>query len=185
MAKKGIRYAVFATRTETVGTGGAITVAYSNGTNISPVVTFNGSINTSSQKDYGDDIVVDVDNSVTGGTLSVELNNDEDAIYTMLLGHSKDTTSAEIAFSSEDVAPYIGVGAIGKSGNEWVGKWYPKVQFHEPADDNQTKQENVTFGHITLEGDILIPDDGIWKERKTFADLAAAKTWLNGKAGIS
>ena len=185
MAKKGIRYAVFATRTETVGTGGAITVTYSNGTNISPVVTFNGSIATSNQKDYGDDIVVDVDNSVTGGTLSVELNNDEDEIYTMLLGHSKDSQSNEISFASEDVTPSVGVGAIGKRANEWVGKWYPKVQFHEPNDDNTTKQENVTFGHITLEGDILVPEDGVWKERKTFSDLATAKTWLNGKAGIS
>lgn len=185
MAKKGIRYAVFATRTEATSAGGVVTVTYSNGTNISPVVTFNGSVNTSNQKDYGDDVVQEVDNSVTGGTLSVELNNDEDDIYTMLLGHTKDSTSSEIAFSSEDTIPYVGVGAIGKSGSEWVGKWYPKVQFHEPNDDNQTKQENVTFGHVTIEGEILIPDDGNWKVRKTFDTLAAAKTWLNGKAGIS
>lgn len=184
MAKKGIRYAVFATRTETVSEG-TTTVTYSNGANISPVVTFNGSINASNQKDYGDDIVQEVDNSVTGGTLSVELNNDEDDIYTMLLGHSQDSTSSEIAFDEEDVTPYIGVGAIGKSGSSWVGKWYPKVQFKEPNDDNQTKQENVTFGHISLEGEILVPEDGTWKVRKTFDSLAAAKTWLNGKAGIS
>lgn len=185
MAKKGIRYAVFATRTETVGTGGTVTVEYSNGTNISPVVTFNGSVNTSTQKDYGDDVVQEVDSSVTGGTLSVELNNDEDAIYTMLLGHSKDTNSSEISFAADDVVPYIGVGAIGKSGTGWSAKWYPKVQFREPNDDNQTKQENVTFGHITLEGEILVPEDGIWKVRKDFATLTEAKTWLNGKAGIS
>ena len=127
----------------------------------------------------------EVDNSVTSGTLSVELNNDEDEIYTMLLGHSKDTQSSEISFADDDVAPYVGVGAIGKSGTGWVSKWYPKVQFKEPNDDNQTKQGNVTFGHVTLEGEILVPDDGVWKERKTFATLTEAKTWLNGKAGIS
>lgn len=184
MAKKGIRYAVFATRTETVS-GGSTVVSYSNGANISPVVTFNGSVNSSNVKDYGDDIVQEVDNTVTGGTLSVELNNDEDAIYTLLLGHSKDSTSSEISFNETDTTPFVGVGAIGKSGNAYVGKWYPKVQFKEPNDDNQTKQESVTFGHITLEGDILIPEDGVWKIRKEFDSLSGAKTWLNGKANIS
>ena len=184
MAKKGIRYAVFATRTETESNG-SVTVTYSGGKNISPVVTFNGSINSSSAKDYGDDIVQEVDNSVTGGTLSVELNNDEDDIYTMLLGHSKDASTSEISFAETDVAPFIGVGAIGKSGNNWVGKWYPKVQFKEPNDDNQTKQETVTFGHITVEGEILIPQDGKWKIRKEFSSFDSAKTWLNTKAGIS
>ena len=185
MAKKGIRYAIFATRTETVGTGGAVTATYSNGKNVSPVVTFNGAINSSNVKDYGDDVVQDVDTSVNSGTLTVELNNDVDDIYTMLLGHSKDQTSSEVAFMETDIAPFIGVGAIGKSGNEWVGKWYPKVQFREPNDDNATKQETVTFGHITLEGEILMPEGEPWKIRKIFATLAEAKTWLNGKANIS
>lgn len=184
MAKKGIRYAIFATRTETESNG-VVTATYSNGKNISPVVTFNGAINSSNVKDYGDDVVQEVDGSVTGGTINVELNNDVDEIYTMLLGHSKDSQSGEVSFSENDEAPYIGVGAIGKSGNAWVGKWYPKVQFREPNDDNATKQETVTFGHINLEGEILIPQDGAWKVRKEFANLADAKAWLNGKANIS
>ena len=188
MAKKGIRYAVFATRTETES-GTSISVTYSGGKNISPVVTFNGSINSSNTKDYGDDVVQEVDNSVTGGTISIELNNDEDDIYTMLLGHSKADSSAsnagEITFAETDVAPFIGVGAIGKSGSKWVGKWYPKVQFKEPNDDNATRQETVTFGHITIEGEILIPYDGVWKTRKEFSSFSDAKTWLNTKASIS
>ena len=184
MAKKGIRYAVFAVRTETVSEG-VVTATYSNGKNISPVVAFNGSINTSNVKDYGDDVVQDIDGSVTGGTLSIELNNDEDEIYTMLLGHSKDVQTSEVSFLESDEAPYVGAGAIGKSGSKWTAKWYAKVKFHEPNDDNQTKQENVTFGHVTLEGEILIPADGEWKKRKTFDTFDEAKTWLNGKAGIS
>ena len=181
MAKTGIRYAVFAIATEA---NGAIT--YSSGKRISPVAGFNGSINQANGKDYGDDMVVETDNTVTGGTLTVELNQDEDDIYTMLLGHSALTgTDTAIQYKVTDVAPFVGVGAIGKSGTQWVAKWYTKVQFHEPADDNTTKQENVTFNHVTLEGDILIPESGLWKERETFETETAAKTWLNGKAGIS
>ena len=182
MAKKGIRYAVFATATEAADG----TITYADGKNISPVAGFNGSITQATGKDYGDDIVVDTDNSVTGGTLTVELNEDDDDIYTYLLGHSKLTgTDTAIQYNEADVAPFVGVGAIGRSGNSWVAKWYTKVQFHEPADDNATKQENVTFGHVTLEGDILIPKNGLWKERETFQTEAAAKTWLAGKADIT
>ena len=182
MAKKGIRYAVFATATEAADG----TITYAGGKNISPVAGFNASINSSNGKDYGDDRVVDTDNTMTGGTLSVELNNDEDDIYTMLLGHTKATGASDntITYNVDDVAPFVGSGAIGRSGNKWVAKWYRKVQFHEPNDDNSTKQENVTFNHVTLEGEILIPDDGNWKERQEFATFAAAKTWLDGRANI-
>lgn len=182
MAKTGIRYAVFAVATE--ASDGTIT--YADGACLSPVAGFNGNINQSNGKDYGDDRVVATDNTVTGGTLTVELNEDNDNIYTMLLGHSKPTGSGDqpIQYKDTDVAPFVGCGAIGRSGSQWVAKWYTKVQFHEPADDNATAQETITFNHVTLEGDILIPENGLWKERETFDTLAAAKTWLNGKAGI-
>lgn len=183
MAKKGIRYAAFAHAT--VGAGGAIT--YADGCVISPVAGFNGSANKASAKDWGDDRAVDSENSVTGGTLNVELNNDEDDIYTYLLGHTKATGSgsSEVTFNVDDEPPLVGVGAYGKSGSKWVAKWYSLVRFSEPNDDNTTKQENVTFGHITLEGEIIIPENGDWKFRETFETEAAAKTWINTKAGIS
>lgn len=178
MAKTGIRYAVFAK----LGNDGS----YTEGVNISPVAGFNGSMNVSNNADYGDDVVQERDNAVTGGTLSVELNNDEDDIYTYLLGHTAATGSdTAIQYKDTDVAPFVGVGAIGKSGNKWVAKWYCKVKFREPNDDNSTKQENTTYNHITIEGDIYIPDDNLWKLRETFDTLTAAKTWLNNKAGIS
>ena len=184
MAKKGIEYAVFATRTETESSG-SITVTY-QGKVISPVAAFNGTPNASYAKDYGDNRVVEVDTAVVGGTISVELNNDEDDIYTMLLGHQPSASEAgDIVYKNSDTPPIVGVGAIGKSGSDWVAKWYPMVQFHEPNDDNATRQETTNFGHIILEGDILVGDDGIWKEHKRLTTLAAAKTWLNGKAGIS
>lgn len=183
MAKKGIKYAVFAHATE--ASDGTIT--YSEGKNISPVAGFNGSVNKASGKDYGDDRVVDSDSSVIGGTLSVELTDDEDDIYVYLLGHTKATGSSggTVTYDVADTSPLCGCGAYGQSGNKWVAKWYSLVKFSEPNDDNSTKAENVTFGHTTVEGDILIPKNGQWKFRETFATEAAAKSWLNSKAGIS
>ena len=177
MAKKGLRYVAFG-KLQSNGT-------YSDGVHLSPAASLSGNANVADVKDYGDDRIVETDKSVTGGTLTVELNNDDDDLYTYLLGHTKDQTSEEIDHSVDDVAPFVGVGCIGQSGSAWVSKLYKKVQFAEPNDENNTKEENVSFNHITLEGDILIPEDGSWKTRKTFTTLAAAKTWLNTKLGVS
>lgn len=177
MAKKGIRYAVFGLWQE----GGT----YKDGKYLSPVASFNGSPTKSNVKDFGDDRIVETDNAVTGGTLSVELNNDDDELYTFLLGHEAAKEGGEIIHNADDTAPFVGVGAIGQSGNKWVVKFYNKVQFSEPNDDNSTRQENTTFNHVTLEGEILIPEDGNWKRRKTFDTLAEAKTYLNGIVGIT
>ena len=181
MSKKGIEYAVFGIFDETAGT-------YSGGKYLSPVASYNGNPTKSSVKDYGDNRVVETDNSVTGGTLTVEFNHDQEDIYTMLLGHqleSGEGTDKAILFNANDVAPYVGTGAIGKSEGDYVAKFYKKVQFAEPNDENQTKQENTTFNHVTLEGEIFVLADGSWKETKRFSTLAAAKTWLNGKVGIT
>lgn len=178
MAKKGIEYAVFGLLDEKAGT-------YSGGKYLSPVAGFNGSPTKSSVTDYGDNRALETDNSVTGGTLSVELNDDDDEIYVFLLGHKKDEEGGEIVYNVNDVAPYVGCGAVGISGNKYIAKFYKKVQFSEPNDDNTTKQENTTFGHVTVEGTILIPEDGNWRLRKGFDTLAEAKKYLNDLVGIT
>lgn len=183
MAKKGIRYAVFGKYTETTNKDtGAVTISYTDGKYLAPVAAFTGTPNNSNQKDYGDDHCVEVANETTGASLSVELTNDDLDIFAMLLGH--DLTEGKLVYSVNDVAPYVGVGAIGKSGSKWRAKFYKKVLFAEPTDENTTKQENTSFGHLTLEGDAIPLDDGTWKEEKEFDTVAAAKTYLNGLVGI-
>lgn len=176
MSKKGLRYVAFGIRNDTTGT-------FSGGKHLSPAAAISGSANTSDVKDYGDDRVVETDKSVTGGTLTVELNHDEDEIYTMLLGHTKNENL--ISHNVDDVAPFVGVGCVGQSGSKWTAKIYTKVQFAEPADENNTKEESVQFNHITLEGDILIPEDGIWKMRQTFDTFALAKAWIDEKLSVT
>ena len=181
MAKKGIRYAVFGLYHET--TAGAITtITYSDGKYLSPVAAFNGTPNVSNVKDYGDDQTVEVSNEALGASLSIELTNDDLAIFHFLLGHSLE--DGLLTYSADDMPPYVGVGAIGRSGSKWRAKFYTKCQFGEPADENATKQESTTFSHITLEGDALPDPNGIWKLEHEFDTEAEAKAWLNDKVGI-
>lgn len=182
MAKKGIEYACYGK----MGENGS----YTGGKYFGPSSTFNGAPTTSDVKDYGDNRAVATDASVTGGTLSVELNERTLTIYADILGHKIDEDKKTITYKADDIAPFLGVGAVGTSINEanknvYTAKFYPKVQFKDGSDENATKQENTTFAHTTLEGNIYMTADGTWKEESEFETLEEAKTWLNEKVGIA
>ena len=175
MSKYGIEYAVFA-RKNNDG-------SYTDGRYISPVAGYNGTPNVVSGSDYGDNRSLDPESYVSGGTLNVEFNRDEDEIYTFLLGHDI-SASGEIAYNSNDEAPIVGTGAIGRADGQYKAVFYKEVQFHEPNDENQTRNNSIQHGHINLEGDIQIPEDGEWKLKKTFATKAQAVAYLNNLVGI-
>ena len=181
MAKKGIRYAVFGIYNETT-VGSTTTITYTGGKRLSPVAAFNGTPNVANAKDYGDDGTVETVNEALGATLSVELTNDDMEIFTMLLGHQ--LVDGVLTYTNSDEPPYVGCGAIGLSGSMWRAKIYTKVRFAEPSDDNSTKQESISFNHITLEGDAIMDGNGVWKKEKEFATEAAAKEWLNTQLGV-
>ena len=59
------------------------------------------------------------------------------------------------------------------------------MQFSEPADENSTVTDSITFGHVTLEGAIFLDKNYDLKRRKTFDTFAEAQTWLKAKVGIT
>ena len=175
MSKYGIEYAVFAAK-DSSG-------QYTDGRWISPVAAYNGTPTVVSGADYGDNRSLDPESYVAGGTLSVEFNRDQDEIYTFLLGHEQDT-GGEISYNSNDEAPVVGTGAIGRSDGGYKGVFYKEVQFHEPNDENQTRTNSIQHNHLTVEGEIMIPEDGEWKLTKRFDSLEDAKAWLNALADV-
>lgn len=181
MAKTGIKK-VYVGKWSAEGT-------YSEGKKLGTTAGFNGNPNANDAVDYGDNGAQETDKSVTGGTVSLEQNELTLEEKSMLLGHALDESKKELVYNVNDVAPYVGIGAIGtsrRSGtNVFVGKFYKKVQFGEPNDENSTKQETTTFGHDSIEGTILIPEDGIWKEEGEFGKESEAEAWLKKKVGIT
>ena len=181
MAKTGIKK-VYVGKWSAEGT-------YSEGKKLGTTAGFNGNPNANDAVDYGDNGAQETDKSVTGGTVSLEQNELTLEEKSMLLGHQMDVSKKELVYDVNDVAPYVGIGAIGTSrrsgANVFVGKFYKKVQFGEPNDENSTKQETTTFGHDSIEGTILIPEDGIWKEEGEFKKEAEAEARLKKKVGIT
>ena len=186
MAKIGMEYIVIGELDESATS--AATAKYTKGRYLGPASTFNGSPTANDVKDYGDDRTVETDTSVTGGTLSIELNERTAEVYCQVLGHTL-SEDGEVLANTEDIAPFLGVGAVGKSRRSgkttYTGKFYYKTQFREPSDENATKQESTSFTHTTLEGSLFQMESGDWKSEKEFETLTEAKEWLDKKIGIT
>lgn len=186
MAKKGIRYCFFgkydAWSTEYYGNTKDYYHSYMRP---STVVTFNMAPNNTNAKDHGDDRVVEVENGTNGGTLNIELNSDQVRVYDYLLGHTltgNTVPTKELTFSEGDAPNAVGVGVIAKisghSAYPWVIKFYPKVVFSEPNDENQTKTDNVTFGHLNLVGELLAGVNDIYKKEVYVSSEEGALDYL-------
>ncbi len=145
------------------------------------------SIETSDAKLYADDGIAESDSSFLSGTITLGIDDLSYETQAALLGHGL-SVDGEITASVDDVAPYVGVGFYGKKVNsgakKWRAIWLHKVQFAEPEDTNATKGDAVEFGTATIEGTIMLDDNGEWKSEKTFDTEADAIAYLNDKAEL-
>ena len=190
MAKIGLKYPVYAIATET-----ANAINYANGAAIAKAIQANISIEVNDVKLYADDKVAEVDKTFRGGTITMGIDDLSDAAKIALLGYTEGADLGETSGNNELSAgntsepASVGIGFYGKrvkdGTNWWRAVWIKKVQFHEPADEHDTKGESVEFKTPTLEGEIFEAADGKWKEEGTFMTEDSAIAWLNGKAGIS
>lgn len=187
MAKVGFEY-IMAGLLDTSVSVSAATATYTDAREIGPGANVNGSPTSSDVKDYGDDRTVETDVSVTGGTLSLELNEPTMENEAWILGHSIDADGAMIR-NTNDISPYVGIGFVGKSRRDGVTiyrtKIYLKAQFKEPSDENATKQESVTFNHTTMEGNLFQLENGDWKKDAEYETLAEAKAAIDTFFGVS
>lgn len=183
MAKVGFEYIAAAKLDETVSKSAA-TAKYTEGREIGPGANINGTVNSSDVKDYGDDRTLLTDVSVTGGTISAELNEPTLENEAWMLGHTC-TEDNGVVRNTEDIPPYLGVGFVGKAKSSKVAgiiyraKIYLKAQFKEPGDDNASRQDSTTFGHTPMEGNIFQLENGDWKKEQEFTTLAEAKAFVN------
>ena len=188
MSKIGLKYPVYAQLTES-GT----TLSYSAGAVLAKAISANISIPPSDVKLYADDAIAESDRSFTGGTVSFGIDELSDKAKVDLLGYIEGATADATIGSKEltsgtNTPANVGFGFYGAQVKNkvkyWRAIWLKKVQFAEPSDEMATKGESVAFGTPTLEGVIMLSADEKWKVEATFSTEAAAKAWLDGKAGI-
>lgn len=144
---------------------------------------------------YGDDVLLDTDNGVTGYTIDFEPTGLSDTVRQNLLGEVKATSEYSI---TDAAAPDVGFGYIrvmredGTTSVEttYEGWWYYKVKFSVSSEETRTKEKDLEWRTPTLSGkgagvQLSSGDALTFAVHQSFSTMAAAKTWLKGKAGIT
>lgn len=145
---------------------------------------------------YGDDVELDTDNSVLGYTIEFEPTGLTDAARAALLGE----TAANDEYTVTDAAaPNVGFGYVrrmratnsqGLVVESFEGWWFKKVKFAVTSEETRTRERSIEWRVPTLTGTgagVSLDATGklSFADHKTFATLAEAITYVNGKAGIS
>ena len=87
------------------------TPSYAGATKPAKAISCSVSITNNSAKLYADDALAESDTSFQSGTVTIGIDDEDQATMAALLGHTVDA-SGEMVRSSEDVAPYVGLGRV-------------------------------------------------------------------------
>ena len=177
MAKIGLKNFLFGILTEETDGSATYGVAQKPAKAISCKVD----ISNNDAKLYADDGLAESDTSFQSGTVTLGIDDEDDATLATLLGH--EFTSGEIIRNATDVAPYVGLGRIVTKMVNNVYKYkvefLHKVKFAEPSQENNTKGESVEFGTSEIEGQVAKLANGDWSKSQTFDSMAEAQEYLN------
>ena len=137
---------------------------------------------------FADDGLAESDSSFNGGTISLSVDDDNDKVLAPLQGHEV-SEEGEITRKSTDTAPYIALGRIVTKIKDGKYKYkveiLNKVKFKDTMPEETTKGETTEFTTYTIEGDVIVPDDGIWSYSQTFDTEAEAIEYLDKKLTAS
>lgn len=191
MAAIGMSYAVAAPITSHTD-GSAIT--YGTGYVVGHAVSANVSFNRNDSKDYGDNIAVDTDFGLNDYTIDFESNDIAPAIRAKLLGWTADATTATQYDLTDSNPPLSGFGYLQHLRTDGVDAydtyWFYKVRFAENSIAASTKEENIEWQHVTINGTGMgayIDSTGkaYHMAYMRFASETAAVAWLKSKANIT
>ena len=191
MAFVGLLYAV-AAPIQTEADGQAIT--YGKGQIIGGMMTAEISYTRNSNPLYADDRVMEEDNSITGGTIKMGVDDVNDDARVMMLGDVKEGDAGEEVYhETGESAPYVGTGYIRvrrkDNKTNYIDYWVHKAIFGIGTESAKTKGQNIEWQTPTLEGSIMGVKNNAalqtrFRERRTFTKESEARAWLNKKAGI-
>ena len=176
MAKIGLSNLYYSKLTEAVDG----TPTYDGAKTLGKAVSASVSISNNSATLYADDILAESDTTFQSGTITLGVDEDGDAIFADLLGHTND--NGVVTKSATDSAPFVAVGRVITKMVSGVLYYKAevlfKVKFAEPSQDNATKGESIEFGTSEIEGTIATLANGKWCTSQTFATKANAIAFI-------
>lgn len=162
------------------------TPTYDGAKSLGKAVSCSVSITNNSAELYADDALAESDTSFQSGTVTLGVDDNREATFADLLGHSIDA-GGEVVYNTNDVAPWVAVARIlVKMVNNvtlYKAMILYKVKFAEPSEDENTKGESVEFSTPTIEGKVAQLANGKWKKAKTFSTKAEALAYIQSVLG--
>ena len=191
MAFVGMKYVVAAKlKEEVAGQAPVYDTGVVVGRAIGADVTFNRASNTLK----ADDVDAESDNSLTGGTLRISVDDVADEVQAAILNQEMNTDGEYEELG--EASPYVGIGYIRvrrlKGVTSYVAYWIFKSQLGINSESAATKQDTIQWQTPTLEGTMMgVQPDATMKtkfrRRKTFTGETAeqeAYAWLNKLANL-
>jgi len=167
MAKIGLSNLIWSKLTEAQDG----TPTYNGAKTLGKAVTANVSITNNSATLYADNALAESDTSFQTGTITCGVDNDLDATFAELLGHTI-TEDGVVTKNASDTAIWVGLGRIITKMVSGVlyykAEVLYKVKFAEPSQDDTTKGESVEFSTPEIEGTIATLANGNWCTSQTF-----------------
>ena len=176
----------------TAGTG----ITYNTGKKVAEAVSASINWNRSDGRFYGDDVLLDTDNGVTGYTIEFEPSGLTDEVRGYILGETVQSSEYSI---TEAASPDVGFGYVrvmrtsntsGVVNESYEGWWYHRLKFGVTSEQTRTKEQNVEWRIPTLTGigEGVQLDSGMvtkFAVHKTFERKSDAVAYVKGKAGIT
>lgn len=194
MAFVGMKYCVAAPiQTETSGQA----ITYGSGVVVGEAIGATINFTRNSGGVYGDDMLIDSDNSVTGGTVEinvVDIRKDAIPVIFSVTKTNGASSNPDVYHETGDSSPDIGLGYIRV--NRYKGKytyyayWIHKAQLAINNETASTKKESIEWQTTTASGNIMgvvIDSSGktVFRDYSQFETEAAAMSWLNTKANVA
>lgn len=172
-------------------------ISYEDGFVVSEARAATVSWNTEDGEFYGDDVLLDTANGVTGYSIDFEATGLSDSVRGSLLGEDEESSDEMVITGAP--APDVGFGFIrvmrddssGSTETVYEAWWFFKVKFAHPNEESRTKEGSMEWRTPTINGKgmgvYLSASDEVpnFAKHKTFDSLSTAKAWLNAIADIS
>lgn len=191
MAMTGLRHAVFAPiKLEQYG----MPIVYDKGMIVGRMIMADIAYERNTDPLYADDTEAENDNSITGGSITVQVDDILDDARVMVFGDYEVEGSTGEYEDNAEAAPYGGFGYVRvrthKGKTTYVGYWVHKCQFGASSESAQTRANTISWQTPTMTGRVMGVTDNAdgrirYRRRKSFDTPEAAIAWVNQRAGIT
>lgn len=191
MAKIGLKHPVFS---PIVSITEGSTPTYGTGIILGKMTKADENLNYAEGTLYADDVIAEYASILTGGTITLGVDELPISKRRALFGHSTSTVEEVTTMyaASDDKSAPGGFGFIKTlmidGAKKYKVRWYYKVVFRESQESSNTANDSITFADTEIVGTILPVfsseiGDAVYEDT-VFDTETAARTYLDTLAGV-